>query len=202
MVAASIGSLNFTFTAFVKHTLAALLSGLKLRMVGAVVSEVDCVLKLHAYSLISAVPDVSVTAVLTFASQVVFAGKAAACRRMAILFATSYVTVLVTGIPTGQATVKLDAVRLDAAMSALNFAVNRVLVEMPVTIGVCLTGLVAITRGVMSAFGVPRIGSCPPDPPQATSKHDSVATKIVSLIKIFRLEHSSECIPYVGFEKI
>jgi hypothetical protein len=125
----------------------------------------------------------SVAAVLTFASQVVLMGKSARWRRYAIRFCTSYVTVVfVTGVPAGHATVKLDAVRLDAVMSALNLAVNLEFADTPVAMGLCFAGLVEITRGVRSALGVPKIGSCPPEPPQATSKHDSVATKIVSLI--------------------
>jgi hypothetical protein len=100
-----------------------------------------------------------------------------------------------------QATVKLVAFKLDVVMSRLNLAVSAILAATPVAIGTSFSGFVNTTIGAIAKLGVPRIGSCPPDPPQATSKHESVAKKIVSLIKIFRLEHSSECVPYVGFEK-
>ena len=107
-------------------------------------------------------------------------------------------TVLVRGVPEWQATVKLDASKLEASMSRLNLAVSLVLVATPVTMGIFLAGVVKITRGAVLRLGEPRIGS---EPPHATSRHEGVATKNASLIKIFRLEHSRECISCGGLEK-
>lgn len=106
-----------------------------------------------------------------------------------------------TNVPTGHATVKLDAFRLEANMLRLNLAVSCVLVTTSVTRGTDLLGVVKITRGAVVSSGGPKIGSVLPEPPHATRKQDNVVTSIDSLINIFRLEHSRECIPCGGFEK-
>jgi hypothetical protein len=111
------------------------------------------------------------------------------------------VTVPITGVPAGHATVKLVTLTVDASMSRLNLAISIELVATPVTMGVRFAGVVEMTRGALVTVGVPRIGSFPPPSPQATSKLDNAATKIVSLIKVLRLEHSRECFPCGGFEK-
>jgi hypothetical protein len=69
------------------------------------------------------------------------------------------VTVPVTGVPAGQATVKLVAFTEDANMSRLNLARRMVLVATAVTMGVRLAGVVEITRGALTTVGVPRMGS-------------------------------------------
>lgn len=124
----------------------------------------------------------SVTAVLTLASHVVLLGNALACCNTAKRLVASYVTVATTGVPLGQATVKCVAFTLEANMSRLNFAVSWRLVATSLTMGTNLAGVVKMTRGELVTLGVPRMGSSEPEPPQATSRHDSVATKTVSLI--------------------
>ena len=73
------------------------------------------------------------------------------------------------------ATVKLVAFKLDAVISRLNFAVSAILAATSEAIGTSFAGFVSTTIGAIAKLGVPRIGSCPPEPPQATSKHESVA---------------------------
>ena len=126
---------------------------------------------------------VSLAATVTLASHVVLIGNAVVCCKTARRFTASYVTVPVTGVPAGQATVKLVSLMLEASMSRLNLAVKRILVATPLTMGTVLAGVVKTTRGDIVMLGVPRIGSVPPDPPQAASKHDTAVAKINSLIK-------------------
>lgn len=124
----------------------------------------------------NATPAVSVAAVVMVAVQVVLSGKLVACLSTAIRFEESYVTTPAIGVPLGHSTVKLELFKLDGSMLRLNFAVSAVLTEMPDAMGTSLAGVVRITRGVMVKLGVPRIGSCPPEPPHATKKQVIVAT--------------------------
>lgn len=83
----------------------------------------------------------------------------------------------------GQASVKLDAVMVAAAMSVLNAAVTMVLIATPVAL---LTGATAVTVGESTAMPpVPSTGSRPslPPPQPATTALRSSAVNHVRLLE-------------------
>lgn len=71
---------------------------------------------------------------------------------------------------------KLELFKLEASMLRLNFAVSAELIEMFDAMGTSLAGVVNKTRGAIAALGVPRMGSCPLEPPHAAKKQDIADT--------------------------
>ena len=113
---------------------------------------------------------VSLAAVVMVAVQMVEAGKGPARVRVATM--PEVLTVPTRGVPAGQASEKLEVVRLAASIALLKVAVTvLVLIGTPVAFR---SGVVAVTVGAnCGSPPAPRIGSWPPPLPQPVAMTNS-----------------------------